>query len=73
MGSTGSTKAPCWMAFFHFLQELGVMAMLQKTHGAGIGRVMVPFVQYLLLYGLKTLFGIESINALPPLLFADRR
>ena len=32
---------------------------------------MVPFVQYLLLYGLKTLFGIESINALPALLFSD--
>jgi hypothetical protein len=57
--------------FFHFLQELGVMAMLQETHGAGIDRVMVPFVQYLLLYGLKTLFGIESINALPTLLFSD--
>jgi Transposase DDE domain len=57
--------------FFHFLQELGVMAMLQETNGAGIDRVMVPFVQYLLLYGLKTLFGIESINALPTLLFSD--
>jgi hypothetical protein len=57
--------------FFHFLQALGVMAMLQETHGAGIDRVMVPFVQYLLLYGLKTLFGIESINALPALLFSD--
>jgi hypothetical protein len=58
-------------AFFHFLQELGVMAMLQETHGAGIDRVMVPFVQYLLRYGLKTLFGIESIKALPPLLCSD--
>jgi hypothetical protein len=32
---------------------------------------MVPFVPYVLLYGLKTLFGIDSINALPPLLFRD--
>lgn len=40
--------------FFHFLQELGVMAMRQATHGAGIDRVMVPVVQYLLLYGLQT-------------------
>jgi hypothetical protein len=32
---------------------------------------MVPFVRYVLLYGLKTLFGIESINALPHLLFSD--
>jgi hypothetical protein len=57
--------------FFHFLQELGVMAMLQEVHGTGIERVMVPFVQYLLLYGLKTLFGIESLNALPALVFSD--
>jgi hypothetical protein len=28
-------------------------------------------VQYLLLYGLKTLLGIEGMNALPPLLFRD--
>jgi hypothetical protein len=32
---------------------------------------MVPFVQYVLLYGLKTLFGIKSMKALPPLLFSD--
>jgi hypothetical protein len=32
---------------------------------------MVPVVQYLLLYGLKTLFGIESMHALPALLFSD--
>ena len=51
--------------FFHFLQELGVMAMRQATHGAGIDRVMVPVVQYLLLYGLQPLFGIERLKALP--------
>ena len=32
---------------------------------------MVPVVQYVLLYSLKTLFGMESMNALPPLLFSD--
>jgi hypothetical protein len=32
---------------------------------------MLHFVQYVLLYSLKTLFGIESINALPALLFSD--
>jgi len=57
--------------FFHFLQSLGVMALLEQACGAGIHRAMVPFVQYVLLYGLKTLFGIESINALPSLLFSD--
>jgi Transposase DDE domain len=57
--------------FFHFLQTLGVMALLEQVYGVAIQRVMVPFVQYVLLYGLKTLFGIESINALPTLLFSD--
>jgi Transposase DDE domain len=57
--------------FLHFLETLGVMALLEQVHGAAIQREMVPFVQYVLLYGVKTLFGIESINALPSLLFSD--
>src|ERR687891_1442044 len=57
--------------FFHFLQALGVMALLEETHGAAIHREMLPFVQYVLLYGVKTLVGIKSINALPRLLFSD--
>jgi hypothetical protein len=57
--------------FFHFLQAIGVMALLEEVHGTAIQREMVPYVQYVLLYGLKTLFGIESMNALPPLLFSD--
>jgi hypothetical protein len=31
---------------------------------------MVLVVQYLLLYSLKILFGIESMNGLPALLFS---
>jgi Transposase DDE domain len=57
--------------FFHFLRAIGVMALLEEVHGAAIQREMVPFVQYILLYGLKTLFGIGSMHALPPLLFSD--
>src|SRR5215211_7843570 len=57
--------------FFHFLQAVGVMTLLEQAHGAAIQREMVPFVQYVLLYGLKTLFGIERLNALPTLLFSD--
>ena len=57
--------------FFHFLEQVGVMALLAEVHGAGIQRAMFPFIQYVLLYSLKTLFGIESINALPALLFSD--
>jgi hypothetical protein len=57
--------------FFHFLRTIGVMALLEDVHGVAIQREMVPYVQYVLLYGLKTLFGIESMNALPALLFSD--
>jgi hypothetical protein len=57
--------------FFYFLQELGVVDWLGDVQGTAIQRVMVPFVQYILLYSLKTLFGIESMNALPALLFND--
>jgi Transposase DDE domain len=57
--------------FFHYLENVGVMALLADIHGTAMQREMVPFVQYVLLYGLKTLFGIESMNALPALLFSD--
>ncbi len=46
--------------FFHFLRAIEVMALLEQVHGTAIQREMLPFVQYLLLYGLKTLFGIEA-------------
>jgi hypothetical protein len=57
--------------FFHFLHELGVADWLTDVQGTAIQRVMVPFVQYILLYRLKTLCGIESMHALPALLFSD--
>jgi hypothetical protein len=57
--------------FFHFLQAIGVMVLLEEARGAAIHRQMVPFVQYVLLYSMKTLCGMESINALPSLLFSD--
>jgi hypothetical protein len=57
--------------FFYFLQQLGVVDWLGGVQGTAVQRKMVPVVQYLLLYSLKTLFGIESMNALPALLFSD--
>jgi hypothetical protein len=57
--------------FFQFLRELGVLELMEGVRGTALQREMVPVVQYLLLYGLKTLFGIESMNALPALLFSD--
>ena len=57
--------------FFHFLDAIGVMGLLSDVQGIAMQREMVPFVPDLLLYGLKTLFGIESIKALPALWFSD--
>jgi hypothetical protein len=57
--------------FCHFLDQIGVMALLAEVHGTASQREMVPYVQYVLLYGLKTRFGIDSMNALPALLFSD--
>jgi Transposase DDE domain len=57
--------------FFYFLRELGVGDWLGDVQGTRMQREMVPVVQYLLLYSLKTLFGLESMNALPALLFSD--
>jgi hypothetical protein len=57
--------------FLHFLENVGVMALLADVDGTAINREMVPCVQYVLLYGPKTLCGIESLNALPALLCSD--
>jgi len=53
--------------FFYFLQAIGMMALLEEGHGVVIQRAMVPSVPDVLRYGLKTLFGIESLHALPAL------
>jgi hypothetical protein len=58
--------------FFQFWRELGVFDLMEGVQGKALQREMVPVVQYLLLYGLKTLFGIDSMNALPALLFSDQ-
>ncbi|HEX9871089.1 MAG TPA: hypothetical protein VGC99_21330 [Candidatus Tectomicrobia bacterium] len=58
-------------AFCHFLRELGVLEVMEGVQGTALQREMVPVVQYLVLYGLKTLFGIERMHALPALLFSD--
>jgi hypothetical protein len=58
-------------AFCHFLQAIEVMAVLEQVDGPAIQREMLPVIQYLWLYGLKPLFGIESMHALPPVLCSD--
>ena len=46
--------------FFHFLQALGVVDLMERVQGTAIQREMVPAVQYLLRYGLKTLLGLSA-------------
>jgi Transposase DDE domain len=57
--------------FFYCLHERGVVDWLSDVQGTAVQREMVPVVQYVLLYSLKTLLGLESMNALPTLLFSD--
>jgi hypothetical protein len=46
--------------FFYFLQQLGVVDLVGHVQGTAVQREMVPCVQYLLLYSLKTLFGSRA-------------
>ena len=57
--------------FFVFLEEVGMMAVLEQMHLPGVQRVLVPTVQFLLLYLLKVLFGGQSMNELPRWLFSN--
>ncbi|MFH0797329.1 MAG: transposase [Candidatus Omnitrophota bacterium] len=58
--------------FYEWLQEWKIIETLKKFRPSEIERVMVPFFQFVLLYFLKTLFGIESMNSLPHLLFSNQ-
>lgn len=57
--------------FFHFLQVSGVVSLIEEMQLPRVERVLIPVVQFVLLYMLKVLFGIESMNALPQLLFSN--
>lgn len=57
--------------FYHFLQVIGVLSLIEGMQLPGVERVLIPVVQFVLLYMLKVLFGIESMNALPQLLFSN--
>src|SRR5215475_10711831 len=54
--------------FWHFLHAIGVMTRREEAHGAAIQRTMLPCVPYVLRYGVKTLWGMERMHALPSLL-----
>ncbi len=57
--------------FFVFLEQIGMMAVLEKLHLPDVQRVVVPTVQLVLLYLLKVLVGGQSMNELPKVLFSD--
>jgi hypothetical protein len=57
--------------FFHVLEAVGVMTVREQVHGTAIPRAMGPFVQDLLLDGLKTLCGMERMTARPRLLCSE--
>jgi hypothetical protein len=52
-------------AFFHDLEDVGVMALLTEVHGTARPRERVPCVHDVLRYSLKTRCGMESRQALP--------
>lgn len=52
--------------FFYFLQDLGVVEWLNDVRSTAIQHEMVLVVPYVLLYSVKTLFGVDGMNALLP-------
>ena len=57
--------------FFVFLEELGMMQAFEQMRLPGAKRMLVPTVQFVLLYLLKVLFGGQSRHELPRVLFSD--
>jgi hypothetical protein len=57
--------------FFVFLQDLGMLQAFEQVSLAGAKRMLVPTVQFVLLYLLKVLVGSQSMNELPRVLFSD--
>src|SRR4029434_9420284 len=50
---------------------LGVLDRMEGVQGKALHRTMVPIVPSLLRYGVKPLFGIDRMKALPALLCSD--
>src|SRR5207237_2695315 len=57
--------------FFVFLEEVGMMQAFEQMRLPGVKRMLVLTVQFVLLYVLKVLFGGQSMNELPRVLFSD--
>ncbi len=57
--------------FFVFLEDLGMMQAFEQMRLPGVKRIVVPTVQFVLLYLLKVLFGGQSMHELPRVLFSN--
>lgn len=57
--------------FFAFLEDLGMMQVFEELVVPEVKRMLVPTVQFVLLYLLKVLFGSESMHELPRVLFSN--
>jgi len=57
--------------FFEFLKESKIMEHWLTVNIEAVCRVFLPSIYFILLYGTRVLFGIESTNALPNLLFSN--
>ena len=67
----GLDEAGLLDGFFAFLDETGIKAHWQTLVSAGVRNGFLPAILFVLLYGTRVLFGIESSNALPALLFSN--
>ena len=57
--------------FFVFLEDIGMMQAFEQVQSPMVKRILVPTVQFVLLYLLKVLFGSESMNELPHVLLSN--
>lgn len=57
--------------FLAFLQDTQVMAHWHSFQLEAVQRVFLPAISFVLLYGVRVLLGIESTNALSPLLLSN--
>jgi hypothetical protein len=57
--------------FFVFLKESQIMEHWLRVTIEAVQRVFLPSIYFILLYGVRVLFGIASTNALPSLLFSN--
>jgi hypothetical protein len=56
---------------FVYLEEIGMLAAFEQVTLPEVKRVLVPAIQFVLLYMLRVLFGCESMNELPRVLFSN--